>query len=279
MKVQLVVFVVLGLVLSVLCDEPDYSYGSSGEAEWNTISPQCNGTMQSPIPLSSMTARPGLEMQQLEFTNYQLDPTQVMVTNDGHTAVYSFEFPDGQNFTARGGPLQGTFQFDSLHFHWGASSDRGAEHVVDRRRYAMEMHLVFFNQQYGSLSNAETMENGLFVLGIFLTNSTTEPNYGWLPALNQVQTAGTSYTLPDPTVFNIKQLIGARRRPYFSYHGSLTTPPCYETVSWIVQRKPLPISEAQLNTFRSLRKDNGEPLVDNFRMLQDINGRQIFLYR
>lgn len=42
--------------------------------------------MQSPIELTSLTARPGIENNgQLEFTGYQQDPTQVNVTNDGHT--------------------------------------------------------------------------------------------------------------------------------------------------------------------------------------------------
>ncbi|KXJ69582.1 hypothetical protein RP20_CCG026510 [Aedes albopictus] len=285
MKVLTVVLVVsLELVASqVFSDEPDFSYGPNAESEWGNAYPECNGTMQSPIPLSAMTARPGLEAQPLELTNYQLDPTQVTVINDGKLAIYRFQFPDGANVTARGGPLQGIFQFDSLHFHWGAASNRGSEHVIDsfmgRKRYAMEMHLVFFNQQYGSLDNAAPLENGLAVLGIFFTNSTEQPDYGWIPPLIEVQTAGTDYVLPDPTVFNIKGLIGARRRPYFSYHGSLTTPPCYETVTWMVQRKPLPISEAQLDTFRMLRMPNGEPLVDNFRTLQDVNDRPIFLYR
>ncbi|EAT37074.1 AAEL010894-PA [Aedes aegypti] len=284
MKAVSILVVVFGMAVSlVLGQEPDYSYGPNGESEWGNMYPECNGTMQSPIPLSAMTARPGFETQPLEIANYQLDPTQVIVNNDGKLAIYRFEFPGGENVTIRGGPLQGIFQFDSLHFHWGAASDRGSEHVIDsmtgRKRFAMEMHLVFFNQIYGSFQEAAPSENGLAVLGIFFTNSTQEPDYGWIPALNEVRTAGTQYTLPDPSVFNIKGLIGARRRPYFSYHGSLTTPVCYETVSWLVQRKPLQISEAQLDTFRSLRDSDGEPLVDNFRSLQPVNDRPIFLYR
>lgn len=191
-------------------------------------------------------------------------------------AVYSFNFPEP--VVARGGPLQGNYQFSSLHFHWGAESDRGAEHVVDGKRHTMEMHLVFYNQIYGSFDNAKTQCNGLAVLGVFFQNSTAEPDYRWIPALYEVQTAGTSYTLPDPTAFNIKGLIGARRKPYFSYHGSLTTPPYYESVTWLVMKKPLQVSENQMSAFRSLKDEDGNPLVDNYRELQPINGRTILLY-
>ncbi|XP_055523480.1 carbonic anhydrase 2-like [Wyeomyia smithii] len=267
MELQVLVLLLFGLALGRSQD--------SSTADSDT----CRGRMQSPIALSTARSILTMERTPLQLMNYQLDPSQVTVTNDGHTSVYSFEFPNGQVVTKQGGPLKEEYQFQSLHFHWGANSARGSEHTLDGRRYAMEMHLVFFNRKYGDFLAARNQSDGLSVLGIFLTNSTTEPDYGWISALNEVQNAGDSYVLPDPTVFNIKGLIGARRRPYFSYHGSLTTPPCFESVTWIVQRKTLPISERQLNVFRSLRDSNGNPLVDNYRELQNLNGRSVFYYR
>ncbi|EDS26119.1 carbonic anhydrase II [Culex quinquefasciatus] len=259
------------------CEPPQLPFWNGFTQSRNASTNNSTGGMQSPIELTSLTARPGIENNgQLEFSGYQQDPTQVNVTNDGHTAVYSFNFPEP--VVARGGPLQGNYQFSSLHFHWGAESDRGAEHVVDGKRHTMEMHLVFYNQIYGSFDNAKTQCNGLAVLGVFFQNSTAEPDYRWIPALYEVQTAGTSYTLPDPTAFNIKGLIGARRKPYFSYHGSLTTPPYYESVTWLVMKKPLQVSENQMSAFRSLKDEDGNPLVDNYRELQPINGRTILLY-
>ncbi|XP_058456654.1 carbonic anhydrase 2-like [Malaya genurostris] len=279
MKAHLVLL--LYCLAVVQCDYGDLdgaeNFGS-GDFEWNEMREQCPGRAQSPIALDTYATVLGVERRPLELLGYQENPSQVVVTNNGYLAVYTFEYPNGQVITARGGPLRGTFQFDSLHFHWGEDSDRGAEHVVDGRRYAMEMHLVFYNTMYGSFMGARNQTNGLAVLGIFFNSTNTDVNYGWIPALSEVRTAGTSYTLPDPTVFNIKGLIGARRRPYYSYHGSLTTPPCFETVTWLVQRKPLPISEEQLDYFRSLRDGNGNPLVDNYRELQPINGRTVYFY-
>ncbi|XP_058839288.1 carbonic anhydrase 7-like [Topomyia yanbarensis] len=234
---------------------------------------------QSPIALSSTKSMPAVEKRPLELLGYQEDPIQVIVTNNGHSALFTFQFPCDEAIIERGGPLPGEFQFDSLHFHWGANSKRGAEHVIKGRRYAMEMHLVFFNRQYDSFMEARTEQNGLSVLGIFFDKSCVAPDYGWIAALSKVRPAGASYALPDPSVFNIKELIGQNRRPYFYYHGSLTSPPFFETVCWIVQKTPLPISEAQLKMFRSLRNNSGEPLVDNYRELQDSNRRPVFRYR
>jgi len=41
-------------------------------------------------------------------------------------------------------------------------------------------------------------------------------------------------------------------REYWTYEGSLTSPPCYENVQWIIFRYPLTISHVQVN-FRFMR--------------------------
>jgi hypothetical protein len=41
---------------------------------------------------------------------------------------------------------------------------------------------------------------------------------------------------------------------YWTYLGSLTTPPCNESVTWILFKKYIEVSHHQLNIFRNLRK-------------------------
>ena len=55
---------------------------------------------------------------------------------------------------------------------------------------------------------------------------------------------------------------------YYSYAGSLTTPPCSEGVSFYILKAPVELSKNQLNAFQKVFKMNARPL-------QPLNGRKI----
>jgi carbonic anhydrase len=42
-------------------------------------------------------------------------------------------------------------------------------------------------------------------------------------------------------------------RSYWTYLGSLTTPPCSESVTWILFKEPIEVSPEQLEAFRNLK--------------------------
>ena len=60
---------------------------------------------------------------------------------------------------------------------------------------------------------------------------------------------------------------------FYNYQGSLTTPPCTETVEWFVMRQPLPIRPENLERFRN-DLNNGEP---NNRPVQAMYNRTVGL--
>lgn len=89
--------------------------------------------------------------------------------------------------------------------------------------------------------------------------------------------AGSLY-LETRNLFALRDLIKNRDFEYLSYQGSLTTPMCYETVTWMVATQPVKISSAELAELRKIRNERGDLLVKNFRPLQNNNRRQIFAY-
>ena len=56
--------------------------------------------------------------------------------------------------------------------------------------------------------------------------------------------------------------------PYYTYLGSLTTPPCSENVTWIVLKNTAEMSKQQFKTFRDI-------LGNDFRPLQERNNRVV----
>ncbi len=59
---------------------------------------------------------------------------------------------------------------------------------------------------------------------------------------------------------------------YFSYAGSLTTPPCTEEVKWYVMKAPIEVSYRQFAAFKALYKMNSRPV-------QPLNGRRVQVYQ
>ena len=49
-------------------------------------------------------------------------------------------------------------------------------------------------------------------------------------------------------------------RGYYTYMGSLTTPPCSEGVLWMVMRQPVPVSPEQIDIFARLYPMNARPV-------------------
>ena len=62
--------------------------------------------------------------------------------NTGHSLKLALKTDPGGVAVLTGGPLVGQYELLQLHFHWGASADRGSEHTIDGKRFPAELHIV-----------------------------------------------------------------------------------------------------------------------------------------
>lgn len=110
----------------------------------------------------------------------------------------------------------------------------------------MELHMVFSNTDYDNDSSLYTKSDALVVLASFF-EATDEDNPVYaeiVDKLNQIHMPDQSANLPFG--FTIRSMLPESTENYFTYKGSLTTPPCLEVVTWIDFKHPIRLSHNQV---------------------------------
>ncbi|XP_059099213.1 carbonic anhydrase-like isoform X2 [Tigriopus californicus] len=169
------------------------------------------------------------------------------------------------------------YRFLQLHFHWGANDSSGSEHTFGQVRFPAEMHWVHYNMKYGSPSEAILQKDGLAVLGFMVDvdNGMFNPDFEVISsAVPKLGKAGSTADI-ELNIFDLWTENPLPLGSYYSYAGSLTTPACSEVVTWVVFTVPVVIPPKGLLPFRDLVDSEGDPMVDNFRPIQPLNGRKV----
>ncbi|XP_045125786.1 carbonic anhydrase 2-like [Portunus trituberculatus] len=177
-----------------------------------------------------------------------------------------------------GGDLDGQYNFLQYHFHWGKDSSEGSEHTIDGKKFPGEIHLVHWKASYGSVAEAINFDDGIAVLGIMLELSKTDNAYlnPIFDNLDKITKADAEVKIPP---FALNRLLPLNVDDFFRYEGSLTTPTCNEIVIWTVFKDTVKISYKQLAKFRTLMDEKGNLLVETFRPVQPLNGREVAMGR
>lgn len=257
-----------------------FGYSEGLQKNWTHHSSECGGTHQSPIHIDTEDAIP-LAIPALEMIGYHnLLPRPISITNNGHSVeLKPYPVPEAVN-TAQifGGLLSDKYYLEGLHFHWGRRNNRGSEHVISSVRYAMEMHIIHRNEMYQSVSEALKHPDGLTVLAFFF-QLREKPNPELQPILKELhllKPEGSTVYMHES--ITLASLLPRSTDIFYTYRGSLTTPPCSEAVTWIIFPDPLPVSYSQMTMFRSLTTGHSH-IEDNYRHLQPIGTRKIFVRR
>ena len=217
-------------------------WGYSGEldpAHWGDLSAEfaaCKeGKTQSPIDI-----RYGQRMD-YQPLSFQYRSDTLAVTNDGHSI--RVDAGPGSFLTVNGRE----YALQQYHFH------TPSEHGIQGVRADMEVHLVHRDAQ-GRIAVVAVLMNGGR-----RTNSTLKRIADALPRI-----AGQSFY--GRQVATNPLFLLPPERSYFSYPGSLTTPPCTEGVDWFVMAEPVEVDAALVARFRQAMGENARPLQpDNAR--------------
>jgi carbonic anhydrase len=217
-----------------------WSYeGKTGPDQWAHLSPDnktcANGKRQSPIDI-----RDGIRVD-LEPIKFNYGQASYSVLDNGHTIQVNIA--EGQSIRI----MERSYQLLQFHFH------KPAEERVNGRSYDMVAHLVHKDADGRLAVIAVLMEQGL-------ENPLIQTIWNNLP-LEQGMLVSPSAPL------DMNRLL-PEKRDYWTYMGSLTTPPCTEDVLWMVMKQPLQASAEQIGIFGRIYPGNARPI-------QPSNGRLV----
>lgn len=241
------------------------------------------GRRQSPININTSNC---LIRNELNDENplkmvYPETMSGLSIQNTGHGWKVDIPNDLAQKTSLTGGPLEHTYRLAQFHCHWGKDCNVGSEHTVNGKSYAAELHFVHWNTQlFNSASDAMPNNNGLAVLGVLIEvgSEKNEELDKVLSQVSQITYKGDKSNIAQD--LSIEKLLPANKA-YWTYLGSLTTPPLYESVTWIVFSNPITCTAEQIAKFRDIcyvnRNDSllGGHLVENYRLPQPIYDRTI----
>jgi carbonic anhydrase len=212
-------------------ESPSYSYsGATSPPHWASLSEEyATCNGDAQSPVDIVGVQPGDALAPLRVA-YATSPAQVNL--DGHLTQVDLDAPGHLHFQGR------RYALEQFHFH------TPSEHTRAGRHFPAEAHLVHAGDG-----------GDVAVVGVWVKEGAENAMLHRLLTGAGAQ-ADASRLLPGD-------------RSYYTYTGSLTTPPCTEGVRWIFMQEPISLSPRQIEALK------GE--CTN-RPVQPLNGRSVLDY-
>jgi carbonic anhydrase len=206
--------------------------GEHGPAHWGDVKSDyavCKtGNNQSPIDITSAVKA------DLPLIQFSYKPGPLRIINNGHTIQVNY--PEGSFITVGGKQ----YQLIQFHFH------HPSEEKINGKNFDMVAHLVHKDAEGNLAVVAVLMKKGQ-------ANTFIKTLWEHLP-----KEEGKEEVLAD-VMIDPSELLPSQRA-YYTFPGSLTTPPCTEGVTWFVLKTPVELSAAQINVFTHFYKHNARPV-------------------
>lgn len=217
--------------------------GAHGPGHWAQLAPEnalCgSGQRQSPIDITD-----GIQVD-LDAVQFDYRPSGFRVVDNGHTVQVNVAPGNSIEVLGR------HYELVQFHFH------RPSEERIDGKPFDMVVHLLH-----------RSADGRLAMIAVLLEQGSAQPvvQAVWN---NLPLEKGDEVAAKGP--IDVSALLPGDRR-YYTYMGSLTTPPCSEGVLWMVMKMPVQISPEQLAIFARLYPMNARPIqAPHGRLIKESN--------
>ena len=217
--------------------------GAHGPDHWAQLAPEnaaCgSGRRQSPIDITD-----GIQVE-LDAVQFDYRPSGFRVVDNGHTVQVNVAPGNSIEVLGR------HYELVQFHFH------RPSEERIDGKPFDMVVHLLH-----------QSADGRLAMIAVLLEQGSAQPTVQavWN---NLPLEKGDEVAAKAP--IDVSALLPSDRR-YYTYMGSLTTPPCSEGVLWMVMKVPVQISPEQLAIFARLYPMNARPIqARHGRLIKESN--------
>ena len=208
--------------------------GDEGPANWGALSPDyalcADGSAQSPIDIADAS-----EVGLVDIA-FDYGESANNIFNNGHTIQV--------NIDSGSGIVYNGIRYNLLQFHFHAPS----EHTIDGQATPMEIHFVHQDPNSGSLA----------VVGVMLNEGESE-NPAYASVFDNLP-AEVGEARPAGDALELAAMLPVQRG-YYTYQGSLTTPPCSEIVRWLVLDAPVALSSEQIAAYTAIYDSNARPTL------------------
>lgn len=205
---------------------------------------ECRTAVQSPVNIDTSEV---IEAR-LGVVKYNYEPFNMSIVDNGYTIQVA---GTEDSFITVGGKK---FLFRQFHFH------SPSEHTVNGKKFPLELHLV--HQEEGT--------SNLAALGVFIEEAGTKNEFLEKVFANIPETKKEE--IETEVQLHLSDYIPPTQE-FYTYIGSLTTPPCTVGVDWILFKEPIKASADQIQKFSEIYGNSARPVqsLNNRRVLETLN--------
>jgi carbonic anhydrase len=212
--------------------EHSWDYGETlGPSHWGDLAAEfktCKtGRHQSPVDIRSP------EKIELPAIRFDYKPSPVHIIDNGHTIVVNYESGSFMSVSKK------KYALTQFHFH------RPSEEKINGKSFDMSVHLVHTDKKGKLAVVTVLLEQGA-------DNFLVRELWKHLPTTKEKENR------LDNVQIDVSRILPSDRS-YYTFSGSLTTPPCSEGVTWFVLKHPTAVSREDIERFSQLYRNNARP--------------------